>query len=411
MVWRVRQSSILTCRPIDKIRLCWMAIVAVVSVMPLAALPDETGAQRYSLDMTEATPQNGDHPLALADSSFEGNPIADATGWWPEDLVLAPIPGYSPEFGWKLAIAGGYFLDSGGQNTPASLVGLFAMASENESNAYAAGGRLHFLGDRLRIIAALSHVDFNYRFWGVGNDAGDRGLNVDIRQQGPLIYLSPRYRLLPNLYVGLGFVGGESDIGLKLDLPVFPDFPTLDITVDIAALEFPVVYDTRDDEYFPRSGWLVNGRIFLYREFLGSDIETDIFKVEVNRYLPMREQDVLGLRAFVRSSGDDTPFFLLSAFGGKTDLRGYDHGRYRDEKMYAVQAEYRWRASNRWIFTGFAGVGEVAPSFDEFFGELLPAAGIGARFVLSPKHKLNMSFDVAVGNHGAQFYFGVGEAF
>lgn len=194
-------------------------------------------------------------------------------------------------------------------------------------------------------------------------------------------------------------------------MPLLPDFPELDVTVEMAALEVPVVYDTRDDEFFPRSGWLFNGRFYLYREFLGSDFETDIFKVAVNRYMPMRDQDVLGLRAYLRSSGTGTPFFLLSAFGGKTDLRGYDHGRYRDKHMYAVQAEYRWRFSNRWVFTGFAGLGEVAPSFDEFFQDLLPAAGIGARFVLSPKHKFSVSFDLAVGKQGTQFYFGLGEAF
>ncbi len=58
-----------------------------------------------------------------------------------------------------------------------------------------------------------------------------------------------------------------------------------------------------------------------------------------------------------------------------------------------------------------AGFGEVADSFSDFGENYLPAAGIGARFVLSQKHRVGLSADIAVGNDGTEFYFGVGEAF
>ena len=41
----------------------------------------------------------------------------------------------------------------------------------------------------------------------------------------------------------------------------------------------------------------------------------------------------------------------------------------------------------------------------------LPAAGVGARFVLSQKHKVGLSVDLAAGKDGTEYYFGVGEAF
>jgi hypothetical protein len=55
--------------------------------------------------------------------------------------------------------------------------------------------------------------------------------------------------------------------------------------------------------------------------------------------------------------------------------------------------------------------GEVAPDFGSFGGDYLPAAGVGARFVMSQKHRVSLSFDVAQGKDGAEYYFGVGEAF
>ncbi len=149
----------------------------------------------------------------------------------------------------------------------------------------------------------------------------------------------------------------------------------------------------------------------LYRISAGSDFDADIFKIAVNHYRPVGERNVLALRAFVRSASGDAPFFLLSTFGGSTDLRGYPSGRYRDRVMYALQSEYRWQFNDSWIFTGFAGFGEVAETFGDFGSNLLPAAGIGARFILSRKHRVGLAADIAAGNDGTEFYFGVGEAF
>ena len=79
--------------------------------------------------------------------------------------------------------------------------------------------------------------------------------------------------------------------------------------------------------------------------------------------------------------------------------------------MYAVQGEYRWQINEKWIATGFAGFGEVAHSASEFGNNFLPAAGVGARFVISQKHRVSLSLDYAFGKDGGEIYVGVGEAF
>ncbi len=183
------------------------------------------------------------------------------------------------------------------------------------------------------------------------------------------------------------------------------------MTFNLRAITIPLRIDSRDDENFPRSGWKVDGNVVMYRESVGGDFDAETYKLAFNNYLPMREQDVLASRFIIRATGGDAPFFLLSTFGGSTDLRGYPSGRYRDRYMYALQSEYRWHFNDSWIFTGFAGFGEVADEFSGFGDDLLPAAGIGARFVLSKKHNISLSSDVAVGNDGWEFYFGVNEAF
>jgi hemolysin activation/secretion protein len=141
-------------------------------------------------------------------------------------------------------------------------------------------------------------------------------------------------------------------------------------------------------------------------------VSADVVTLEANNYRPRRERDVLAFRAYFRSAnGNDLPFFLQSSFGGTSDLRGYESGRYRDDMMYAVQAEYRWRPREKWVFTGFVGLGAVASEFDGLFDDVLPAGGIGTRYMLSSAHNFSISADFAVGEGDRQFYFGVNEAF
>jgi len=399
----------------------FLAIVAAFIIAPAwAQTPSEVvdSNQDFELAGADVAGLDGDgglelsdvNFLELSDVNFVGNPSKDWFNNWPEDLVIAPIPGRSPQMGWKLTLAGGYFLESPGEDSDASpsVLGGFVMIAENGSYAYGAGANLHLLDDNLRVKVGGGFADVRYRFYGIGNN--DIDLGVDILQEGPLYFASGMWRVWNKLYLGLGYLQGDIDTRLRISLPDSPFFdPTLNI--DMVALTFPIEFDSRDHEQFPRSGWFVSGRAALYRESLGSDFDAETFKLAVNNYRPMGEQNVLALRGILRSTSGEAPFFLLSTFGGSTDLRGYPSGRYRDEMMYALQGEYRWQRSDRWIFTGFAGFGEVADSFSRFGRDLLPAAGIGARFVLSQKHRVGLSADIAVGKDGTEFYFGVGEAF
>ena len=367
----------------------------------------------FELPGAEVAGQVGDGGLDLKDADFVGNPLKKLAERWPEDLVIAPIPGRSPQLGWKLTLAGGYFLESRDEDSEVapSLLGGFAMIAENGSYAYGGGANLHLMDDRLRIKAGAGYMDVRYRFYGIGNDDGEAGIGVDILQEVPMYFASASWRVWNKLYVGLGYLGGEVDTRLRFALPDPPPFFDPSLKLDIGAYAIPIEFDTRDHEQFPRNGWFVSGRAMFYRESAGGDFDAETYKVSVNHYRPMREQDVLAFRATVRSTGGDAPFFLLSTFGGSTDLRGYPSGRYRDRMMYALQSEYRWQFNDRWIFTGFAGFGEVADNFGDFGENFLPAAGVGGRFVLSKKHRVGLSADIAVGKDGTEFYFGVGEAF
>lgn len=381
----------------------------------IAQETDETldDARDFDLPASEMANMVGDGGLDLGDVDFEGNPLKRFAKKWPEDLVVAPIPGRSPQLGWQLKLGGGYFLESKDEESdkPPSILGGFGMTAENGSYAYGGGAYLHLLDDDLRIKAGAAYADINYEFFGVGTDINRLDISVQIRQKMPLFFGSAAYRVWKDLYVGLGYTGGAVDTAAKIQIAVPPSLVNPLGELDIGAWMIPIEWDSRDHEQFPRSGWKIDGRAMFYNDSAGSEFNAETYKIAGNYYLPMRERDVLATRLMVRWTKGNAPFFLKSSFGGSTDLRGYPSGRFRDNMMYAVQTEYRWQFSERWIFTGFVGVGEVAESFSDFGDYYLPAVGIGTRFVLSQKHRIGLSFDVARGKTGTEYYVGFGEAF
>jgi outer membrane protein assembly factor BamA len=239
-----------------------------------------------------------------------------------------------------------------------------------------------------------------------------RGLALDIQQTAPAAFGTFTARIWKRLYLGAGYLWSDVETRPKLSLvdEIFPDFdPVIDL--EMAALMVPIEWDSRDHNVFPRDGWHIKSNITLYRESVGSDFDATTVDLGVNRYIPVRDDDVFALRAYLRSTSGDAPFFLMSSFGGGKDLRGYPSGRYRDRMMYAVQGEYRWQLHRRWIISAFAGVGEVANDWGDFGKNHLPAGGLGLRFVVSEEHRVSLSTDIAVGKDGYEFYFGVNEAF
>ena len=387
-------------------------LLATLAFGPAFANPDADEKPKQQLDALGTNGTDIGDIVDLDDVNTALNPFQKLVKGWPEDLVIAPVPAYSAQLGWNLTLGGGYFIKIGDEDSksPPSAIGGFARTAENGSYAYGAGAYLHLMDDRLRIKGGGAFMDSRYRFYGIGNEQGDLGLDIDVLQGGSAYFLRATWNVWKKLYMGLGYLSGNVDTRLRLGLPTPPSFdPTL--SLDLGACTIPIEIDSRDHEQFPRSGWLVKAKTVLYRESAGSDFDAEVFEISANHYAPMREQDVLATRFMVKDTSSGIPFFLLSSFGGQTDLRGYPSGRYRDQKMYAVQTEYRWTLSDRWILTGFVGVGEVASKFSELGKNFLPAGGIGARFVLSDKHKVGLSADLAVVNDGAEFYFGVGEAF
>jgi len=103
---------------------------------------------------------------------------------------------------------------------------------------------------------------------------------------------------------------------------------------------------------------------------------------------------------------------MYPALGGDNQMREYYEGRYRDKYYLAIQGELRWRLSQRWGLVGWAGIGDVAGTLDNFrLDDFKPTVGVGVRFALDPAEVLNVRADFAYGKNTNGMYFNAKEAF
>jgi hypothetical protein len=81
--------------------------------------------------------------------------------------------------------------------------------------------------------------------------------------------------------------------------------------------------------------------------------------------------------------------------------------------MMTFQAEIRRHLFWRFDATVFGAVGEVAPRVRDFtLGGTKFAGGVGGRFQLNRRDRLNVRLDYGIGSGGSSgIYFAIGEAF
>jgi outer membrane translocation and assembly module TamA len=114
--------------------------------------------------------------------------------------------------------------------------------------------------------------------------------------------------------------------------------------------------------------------------------------------------------------GGQSPFYLMPTLGADDLMRGYYNGRYRDRDYTAGQVELRYRLSDRFGITGFAGTGTVYHNGIDL-SQLKPNYGGGLRYFFDVEKGLTLRLDYGVGEQRpgearqSGFYTSLGEAF
>ena len=329
--------------------------------------------------------------------------------WEP---VIAPLPSRNPAFGWMLGVPAMlmYRPPFADPDDRVWISGLFGFYAQNESWGSGLLQRMSFGGDRWRVTGSVFHAEVNYRYYGIGGEAGS---SIVLDQDMDLVLAEALRRIAPDLYLGLRGVYAQTELGPRLPdmtLPPGLDPDRLRVNLTLATIAPRIQYDTRDGEFYPRSGVLIDASAALSRDAIGADLDYERYDLSMNHYLPVGDKGVLASRLATQYVSRNAPFFLYPAFGQGADLRGYAMGSYRDRFLVAAQAEYRHRFTERNGAVLFGGAGSTAPSFGGW-ERTLWSVGAGFRRVLAPKNDISLRVDVARGRDEATYYVGIGEAF
>lgn len=329
-------------------------------------------------------------------------------------FIVLPLAFYTPETRFGGGLGGVYafrFKNEADSTLVSQIQAGFAYTQNRQVLSYLPF-RLYWNNEDFVSYGEVGYFRYNYFFYGIGNDApADIEELYDIEL--PRVQLNMLRRVKGRLYLGGRYwldameVSGFDSSGVLATGNVPGNTGGT-----YSGLGLVSNYDARDIVFFPRKGIFAESALMFYGGAIGSDVRYTRFTFDFSQYFETPWEHVFAWNAFTDLTWGNTPFFQMPQLGGTKKMRGYYQGRYRDKKLWLLQAEYRAPLIWRLGVVGFADWGMVADGFGDFaFQHSRYTYGGGLRFLLLKKENLNLRIDYGRGKGTGGFYFTVGEAF
>lgn len=290
--------------------------------------------------------------------------------------------------------------------------------------------RVAALDGRRVELGVRAERDGNLRYFGIGNGsavADERVIAVDqLEARGSFELTAPgtgpfRTTLEASAHrqrLAAGADGATPGLGQAGDPMVAPD--DFGRTTYLARMALAMVHDSRDTLGRPTRGLQLGIRGGLATAVDGSALGAATLRAGAAWYLPvLPDKRVLVLSAGAAATsplqrGHGIPLVDLVALGGRSHLRGFAGGRFRDRHGWWSAIEYRWplwEAADREMAVDaalFAEVGRVAGSLTGLAGGPVHAdAGVSLRAGSDANTRLQV--DLARSNEGWQVGIGLSE--
>ena len=272
--------------------------------------------------------------------------------------------------------------------------------------------QVYYKNEKYYSFGELGYYKYSYRFFGVGTDLPAKNeelYNVNF----PRVRINIMKLVRPNWYLGLRYWFDGYDIVKTKEGGLLE---TQNITgADggvVSSLGIISLLDSRDNYNYPTKGTYLEMLALPNYGYLGSDFEFTRFSVDYVQFLS-RNKNILAVNLFGVSILGDAPFNELAFIGGRSKMRGYFEGRFRDRNLVMAQAEYRRELFWKIGMVAFVGYGVVANEYKEFEARnIKPSGGIGLRYRLSDEERINIRLDLGYGEKGnSGVYLTIGEAF
>ena len=292
-----------------------------------------------------------------------------------------------------------------GRRIPPSMSGVILAATQNGTQIGGAFHKGYWLEDKLR---TMSYIGLPNIYMDMYAPNSSFELNI----KGEMAYQDAKFRLgESDIFLGLAYLYVHSDISI--------DFARLEQdfggAVDIASLAFMGEYDTRDNQFSPNKGMLLNAKVNKYDEKVGGDYSFTNYKLITLFYNPLSSKVNLDFNFVAEhSAGDDTeiPPYLYPFIS----MRGLPMMKYQGTSIATAQTQLSYKITPRWTTLVFGGIGRafdkqiVAPSRNFNDAPDIIAGGIGFRYLIASKFGLRMGIDIAKSEEDEAFYIQFGTA-
>jgi outer membrane protein assembly factor BamA len=273
------------------------------------------------------------------------------------------------------------------------------------------------------LYSEIAYRDFTEEdFYGLGTNSSESD-HSNYRISGPSYegVGALRFHKHFGAFVRAGYFEPELRPGLDSTIPttqeIFNDVtaPGLDQQPNYFRFATQFFFDYRDFPGHPKSGGLLGATYAQYFDLDGGQFDFYRVTFDVRQYIPLwSEQRILALRFYTSddnaSSGSQVPFYLMQTLGGPDSLRGYPNFRFRDEKLFLIQTEYRWDPAPAVGLALFYDTGKVFPDTSDFdFSDLKRDFGFGIR--LQSQEKVQVRIDIGHSKEGTQFFFKLDTSF
>lgn len=333
-----------------------------------------------------------------------------------------PVLGYSQETGLEFGALPMYSFYTERTDTltrSSAISGMATYTSKKQSNFYLKTD-LWMPFNKFHINSELRYKDFPFNFYGTGNQTREADLELVTQK---LFRLSGEVekRMAPGAFTGATF----SYENYRFTYPTPGGFEPNPFTVfdrdggQVLYLGLSQILDNRNSNTYSTRGTLIKIGYSYAPDFFGGDNFTgSLTRIDVRNFRSFGDKKVLGIQGVYQSlQGSRAPFYLLPQLGSDMIMRGYYSGRFRDQNLLAMQAEFRYRFIPRLGVAAFAAAGTTYANRRMNFGDVKPAAGGGLRYFFDINRGLSIRMDYAVGEKRAGekrqsgFYLSLGEAF
>lgn len=177
-----------------------------------------------------------------------------------------------------------------------------------------------------------------------------------------------------------------------------------------AGLGLMLSYDSRDTPFTPDRGNHTGFTVSRYAGELGGDFNYTRIDATSATWWTLNPRLVLGwfIEGHFTPGDDRVPFYDQSMIS----LRGVPAARYQGRQTLSNELELRYALTRRWSLVGFGGAGQVTMDGVEkiFEADLVPAGGVGFRYLLARQLGLHAGCDFAWSEDDFAFYLTIGNA-